>query len=181
MASTLATSLLGDPIARGLFGLRMTVGVWIDREASVHDSSIETGRDIESRTGENADHLSIVGQGGGHEHRDTAPPSRLRDQIQQHCANAVMLEIVRDHKRHLCLGGAREAVVPGHGDNASTDLADECQSLDVVDAGKASHLGVGKDWVNREKSSIYRARGEVPVKGDQSGGIIGSDWPNMHR
>ncbi len=122
---------------------RRLVG-WLDAEEELHEPVLEMGGHVESCSGEDGQHLPVVGQRRGREVTQPVVSTGSGQVLQQQRGEAAAVVLVVDEEGDLGGVGARVPLVSGHRDYLAVEKSDERHAVAVIDLGEVHQLGSGE-------------------------------------
>ncbi len=151
-----------------------------DGERHLDRPAVEMAFDLEARVGEDAEHLSIVGEGRRHEPADPELTGDGGEVLEQDRAESAPLLVVLDGEGHLGVGQVGEPVEARHRDDVTAQLGDQREPSVVVEVGERLELAGGRRRDGGEEAEVQRLRGESLVQAEQRVGVLVSDRPQVH-
>ena len=145
----------GTGVVAGRSGGKVPV-IGLDPEPDRRDPALRGGPDREAGVIEDAQHLTVFGEGLGDEPGDAACPGGFREVLEQKGPDPVVLVLVGDDEGHLRLVRSGLPFVASDRDQTVPVQRDQCEPLEVVDMGESRDLRIRERRMSGEETAIDR-------------------------
>jgi hypothetical protein len=154
-----------------------------DREAEPDSAvvGIELPLHGEAGVGEDLQHRRVLGQRLRDEPAQAVLAGQRGQVLQQQCADAAVLLVVRDEERDLRIGRAGQRLAAGHPDHHTVLLGDQRQPAVVVLAQQVLQVLLTRSPAGREVAQVDAPVGGGVVQGPQRRGVVVDHRAQVHQ